>query len=277
MSVIYRTMMADELPIALEWAAREGWNPGHDDAAPFFAADPDGFFVAVENDTPVAAISVVNHDPSFAFLGLYIVEPAWRGKGIGFTLWDYAMQHAGPRTVGLDGVRDQEQNYQVSGFVSAGQTARFEGQVTGQECNNVRCVRPTDLPGLIAMDTAANGYNKSAFLKAWLTDTTTRKTLVLDRDGKMMGFVTLRACRTSTKIGPLIATTDNDAEILLRAAAAATGDGPVTIDVPDSQQGLTSLCLAEGMTCGFSTARMYRGPAPKAQPMVASVATLELG
>ena len=107
----YRTATLRDLSLILDWAADEGWNPGLDDAEAFFAADPAGFFVAVdEQDNPVASISVVNHTDDFAFLGLYIVRKEFRGRGIGLGLWKHALQHAGARTVGLDGVEAQQDN-----------------------------------------------------------------------------------------------------------------------------------------------------------------------
>ena len=39
-----RTMRPDEISIAVNWAAAEGWNPGLADDACFAAADPGGFF-----------------------------------------------------------------------------------------------------------------------------------------------------------------------------------------------------------------------------------------
>ncbi len=35
-----RTMALDDLALAVDWAAAEGWNPGVDDARAFMAADP---------------------------------------------------------------------------------------------------------------------------------------------------------------------------------------------------------------------------------------------
>jgi GNAT superfamily N-acetyltransferase len=268
-------MDADELPAILDWAAAEGWNPGHDDAAAFFAADPDGFFVADAGDGPVAAISVVNHDPAMAFLGLYIVDPDRRGQGIGKRLWDHALGHAGGRCVGLDGVPAQQDNYALSGFVRAGETARFEGALDPVPHPDIRPVAAADLPALLTMDAAAQGYGRTAFLTAWLTDTATRRTLV--RGPGIRGFVTLRACRTGTKIGPLLATTLDDARDLLHAASAAAGPGPLVVEVPDSQPALTDICRGAGMSCSFTTARMYRGTPPRTGPAFGTVATLELG
>ena len=112
----YRTASIQDLYLILDWAAEEGWNPGWDDAAAFHAADPKGFFLALDDSEPVAAISVVNHSDTFAFLGLYIALPSHRRKGIGLGLWRHAIKHAGDRTIGLDGVPDQKANYAASDF-----------------------------------------------------------------------------------------------------------------------------------------------------------------
>ena len=36
-----RSMKPEEIDLALDWAAAEGWNPGLHDAVPFRAADPE--------------------------------------------------------------------------------------------------------------------------------------------------------------------------------------------------------------------------------------------
>ena len=61
----------EDLDIMIEWAAREGWNPGLNDAECFWAADPEGFWTARLNGEMVACMSVVRHERGFAFLGFY--------------------------------------------------------------------------------------------------------------------------------------------------------------------------------------------------------------
>lgn len=46
MNLTVSSMNAEEIALAVDWAAREGWNPGLHDAACFYAADPKGFFLA---------------------------------------------------------------------------------------------------------------------------------------------------------------------------------------------------------------------------------------
>ena len=39
-----RPLDLDQVRVAVQWAEREGWEPGLTDAEPFFAADPQGGF-----------------------------------------------------------------------------------------------------------------------------------------------------------------------------------------------------------------------------------------
>ena len=272
MSVSFRTARADELPLVLSWAEAEGWNPGPDDAAAFFASDPEGFFVADAGTGPVAAISVVNHSDAFAFLGLYICLPEHRGKGIGFGLWQHALAHAGARCVGLDGVPAQQDNYRKSGFVLAGQTFRFEGQIPADRGAGLRPASEADRDRFCQAEARANGYAKPAFMTAWTQDTNSRRTFT-----RGTAFATLRRCGRGAKIGPLVADGIDDAKALLMAIAAACPADPFIIDVPDDQPELTALCKGWGMQASFNTARMYRGPAPIPGRGIRSIATLELG
>lgn len=261
----------DDVTRALTWAADEGWNPGHDDASAFHAADPDGFFVATSDGVPVAAISVVNHTDDFAFLGLYLVRPAFRGQGIGLALWHHALKHAGNRTVGLDGVADQQDNYEKSGFSPVGTTTRYSGEITGQGYDDVRLATASDIETLINLEAHVSGVRKTRYMQAWLGPTETRKTWVTQG-----GFCTVRQCQVGAKIGPLVANNLDVAERLIEHAATTFGQ-PIVIDVPEPSAELAQLCQGRGLAPSFHTARMYRGPFTPAPPAIYAVATLELG
>jgi hypothetical protein len=83
-----RSMRPDEISIAVDWAAAEGWNPGLADAACFSTVDPDGFLVGELDGAPAATICCVNYGATFAFLGLYIVRKDVRGCGHGLKIWN---------------------------------------------------------------------------------------------------------------------------------------------------------------------------------------------
>ncbi|MDM0022149.1 GNAT family N-acetyltransferase [Variovorax saccharolyticus] len=140
-----RTMSRDEVAMTIEWAADEGWNPGLHDAACFHAADPDGFLVAECDGKAVGCISAVSYAGRFGFIGLYIVRPGWRGRGIGLRLWTAGMQRLSGQVVGLDGVPAQQDNYRKSGFVLAWKTSASPARPVPQCSTRTRpsCHSPT--------------------------------------------------------------------------------------------------------------------------------------
>ena len=271
-------MSPADLRTVLDWAADEGWNPGRDDAAAFLAADPEGFLIRRVAGRPVSAISVVNHSESFAFLGLYLCHPDFRGQGHGLAIWSAGLRHAGGRTVGLDGVPAQEANYARSGFVRHGGAARFTADPGLPSASATRPVRPEDIAGLLERERRATGVDASRFLDLWFRDTASRRTRVLEDGDGLAGYGTVRACGTGAQIGPFFARDEAAARILLGDLAAAVEAGPVSLDVPEYATGLRDLLDGAGFRPSFSTARMYLGPPPDTAPHdYRSLATLELG
>src|SRR5918993_377985 len=115
-----------DVDLAIEWAAREGWNPGLADAAGFHAADPEGFLLSEDADgTPVACMSAVRQGDDLGFVGFYIVAPERRGEGHGLAIWRAGMARLEGRLVGLDGVVAQESAYRRSGFALAWRNLRY--------------------------------------------------------------------------------------------------------------------------------------------------------
>ncbi|MEQ8988046.1 MAG: N-acetyltransferase [Marinovum algicola] len=275
---VTRPMSAAELEAVMGWAAREGWNPGIADADAFHAADPEGFFLTLVGGEPVAAISVVNHEPGHAFLGLYLCRPEWRGRGIGYATWMHGLAHAEARCVGLDGVPAQEGNYRVSGFVRTGASLRHEGRVEAKASNAIRSATAGDMPRLLALDARATGHARPSFLTAWLkNEAEVRETRVLQIDGEIAGFATWRACGTGTKIGPVIAPDMASALGLIADIAAHRPEGPLIIDLPEANTALRRELEQAGFTVPFATARMYRGTPPETGETLQAIATMELG
>ena len=271
-------MRLSDLEMVLDWAADEGWNPGLDDARAIMAADPQGFFLKYVDGEPAAAISVVNHAPDFAFLGLYICRPDHRGAGHGIDVWNVGLKHAGARSVGLDGVPDQQPNYRKSGFAPAGKTVRWQGVVSMPPAGPAHVADGDDLDRLLRADRRISGVDRPAFLRTWLEPLPDRYTVVLDNGADDPAFATIRACRTGFKIGPFAARSEADALALLAHVTRDTPDAPVFVDVPEQSEALTNLLQRLSFTPVFKTARMYLGQRPKVdEPDYYGVCTLELG
>ena len=291
-SLHIRPMLPAEVPLAVDWAAAEGWNPGLDDAAPFAAADPDGFLVGTIESEPVATISLVGPEPAFGFLGFYIVAPAFRGRGHGLAIWNAALERRRFETIGLDGVVDQQPSYRKTGFVLAHRNVRYGGRVDPVALLAAEGAAALPAPGggvivavdallapaVIAYDRPFYPADRTAFLSGWLTPTTTRRGLALVRDGAVAGYGVARRCRTGAKIGPLFADDEAGAEALFRALAGVFPDGEIFLDPPEPHAAATALARRFGLSPVFETARMYRGRAPDLPiGRIFGITTFELG
>src|ERR1700680_1850981 len=165
-----RTMRPDEISIAVNWAAAEGWNPGLADDACLAAAHPEGFFIGELDGAPAATVSCINYGASFAFLGFYIVREDLRGRGYGLRIWNAAIAHAGPRVIGLDGVMAQQQNYRKSGFELAYANVCYGGTVAAPNVPQAGVIALTDVPlaAVEAYDATVFPAPRTAFLRAWI-------------------------------------------------------------------------------------------------------------
>ena len=277
-----RHMQEDEMMLAVDWAAAEGWNPGLNDAACFWAADRLGFLLGLRDGQPVGCISAVSYGSTHGFLGFYIVRPEWRGRGYGLQLWQAAMNQLAGRIIGLDGVTAQQENYKKSGFRLAYRNIRYGGVLhpvalaAAAHCT-ILSANEVGYARLAAYDSRLFFAPRPAFLESWLTQPG-GTALAAVRQGEVAGYGVIRPCRAGFKIGPLFADDPYVAERLLSALAAAAGGEQIFLDVPEVNGAARDLAERYGMSPVFETARMYIGQAPDLDlQKIFGVTTFELG
>jgi GNAT superfamily N-acetyltransferase len=277
-----RTMNQQELAdYPLTWAINEDWHPGDYDAEYFHATDPNGFFLGVLEDEPIAAMSAVKYDADFGFIGMYLVKPDYRGQGFGFSVWQQGMAYLQHRNIGLDGTIAQQANYQKSGFKTAYRHLRFQTQGLGQQLpQDAQVVELSQ----VALNTVQNydaqvfPANRRDFIRRWIIQ---RRGVALGivRDQQLTAYGVIRACHGGYRIGGWYADTINEAEVLLLALLNhAPLSCPVWIDVPDVNSAAMKLIAHYNMTMIFDVLRMYTRTAPVVDlTKVFGITSLELG
>lgn len=261
---LVRCMTRSDLNTALGWAYREGWNPGLYDASPFFQIDPEGGFMAWRDEAPAASIAAWRYGPRYGFIGLYIVPPALRGQGLGMAVWRTAMTRLRGCVVGLDGVMAQQANYERSGFQPAWINTRFEGLARPGGTRHPAIVPLATVPFafLANYDRAFHPEPRHAFLRAWIARSRSHALGWWDGDA-LRGYGVLRPCTRGYKFGPLCADSPVIAGALFESLSACVPAGePIAMDVPEPNAQAMALARHLGLSAAFTTARMYRGPAP---------------
>jgi len=279
-----RVATAAEVDLLVSWAKLEGWNPGLDDADMFYAADETGFLVALLDGIPVAGISLVKLNANHSFLGLYICKPEYRGKGFGIQIWNKAIESAGARSIGLDGVVEQQDNYSKQQFIYSHRNIRFAGnallnnfELKG-ELPDILKANDSHLSTLAKYDSAIGGFERGSFYHAWFKANSSRYTYIAIENTAIVGVIGVRQCIEGFKVGPWLANDHHIAEALLFEASKKIGNEIMVVDVPEPNQAAMEIVKRLGLSPTFETARMYRGQKPEINTeKLFGVATLELG
>ncbi len=261
---LIRTATRTEVDIAIEWAEREGWNPGFHDTDCYYSADPNGFLIGFRGNEPIATISAIRYGSKFGFIGFYIVKPAYRSRGYGIQIWNAALKYLERRNIGLDGVAAQQENYMKSGFKLAHRNIRFEGISGSKSSYNAEIIKLSTLPfGTIELyDRPFFPEDRSLFIKSWINQPDSTA-LGIMRGGKLKGYGVIRACSSGHKIGPLFADSLELAESLFLSLKSEVKDKePVYLDTPELNHAAISLAKRYHMKAAFETARMYTGERP---------------
>ncbi|XSG82006.1 MAG: GNAT family N-acetyltransferase [Methyloligella sp. ZOD6] len=253
-----RTMPFEEVETTIDWAAREGWNPGLHDAECFYAIDPDGFFMGVLDGRVIARAAVLNYDENYAFGGLYIVDPEFRAHGYGMQLVEAMLGHAGDRNIGIDGVVEMQEKYKRLGYSFAHRDIRFSHVIEREAPVPEQVVPISDVPveTLAAYDRKHLPAPRKPFLKCWIGQANATG-LAFVEEGDPKGYGVIRKCREGYKIGPLFADTPDIAEALYDALSNVAKGEIILLDIPDANTAGMKMAAKRRMVQVFECARMY--------------------
>jgi len=296
----FRQLRRDELDTALAWAEAEGWNPGLADAEAFWAADPDGFWGMEAGEELIGTASTVVYTGSrgekgnLGFVGLFIVRPEWRGRGVGTAFWDFfiaQMQErlggeAGEGGAALDGVFAMQEYYGRSGFRFTHRNLRMEGVgvAVPPDPALIDAATAVDFEELLAFDRLHFGAERRDFLRRWIHPQGGSALAVRGKgrgesgEGNLRGYGVIRPCRRGFKIGPLFADDPAVAEALFAGLSSHAAGEPVFLDVPENHSAALDLATRHGLRQQFGCARMISGSFPRLPwERIYGVTTFELG
>ena len=278
----FKKLDKEGLKTLIHWAELEDWNPGIQDVDLFWATDPDGFYGYFDGDTLMGGGSLVSYGGKFGFMGLFIVKPEYRSAGKGRALWFLRRDTLLSRleagaAIGMDGVVAMQPFYQKGGFEIAFRDERYEktGELLPVD-NRISAIEPDAIAAILAYDTDCFGFARPAFIQTLITQNSSKSFQFID-NSTLKGFAIMRRAVKGYRIGPLFADNPEIAEALYQACLNAAPGESIYLDIPVVNTGAVALVKKLGAICGFECARMYYGNAPKLNPKVFGITTLELG
>ena len=276
---IIRRMEEEEVAMVVSWADREGWNPGIHDGVALISGNREGVLVAEEEDQVVGMLSASWLPSQSANLGLYLVRPDCRGRGVGRALRKHVEKKVSGCSVNINCPEYLEPIFLRKGFAPLYTVVRCRGDAGGVLSADPFLIPLTDVPfqRLVDFDATFFSVKREAFLASWITRPGVISLGVL-QDGHLAGYGVLRQACDGFRVGPLYAIHPSHAYRLYNALKAYGGQGPVYIDVPLANSHAETFMETFELTPGERWISLYKGD-PPARPMsgLYGVTALELG
>ena len=291
---IRKVTSVEEFAHFTEMSAKHGLRPGIDDGKSFLAADPDGFFIGELDGKKIASISAVVYKNKLAFVGLLIVDKAFRGKGYGGKMLREGLARVPQEwNAGLDAEEGTTPIYEKKGFKTMWTNTRFELDpsviVTKQSLSDgiIKSTAEVNFNQLADYDAVMFGAPRDSFLKEWIAAPHARGFAAVNSSGELLGYTVIRKVIVDGegyRVGPLFANNLDTARNLLAAAAKFASDTTpddkyVYIDVPDrNPQAVGLVQEMSGVDINYPTYRMYtKGDPNLPMTKIYGMTSIELG
>ena len=270
---IIRSLTFEDLDDAFRLSTVAGWNQRIDDWRMLLRLAPAGAFAALSDARAASIIgTAIGIDyGGFAWIAMMLVDPAYRGRGVGRRLLEAAMDAVPSHLpIRLDATPLGRPLYRRYGFEDEAalsrhviDQARFAEPRVARTRPARSAVRPltgTDMAIVIEQDRATFGGTRGAVLE-WAFRSAPQYAYTVRSDSTERGpihYCLGRRGRLFDQIGPVVADDDEIAHALVSAALGAAGDRRVAVDVFDSRRAFAAAVQADGFVVERPLVRMCR-------------------
>lgn len=264
-----RPMLESDLAFGNRLRALVGWNQTSQDWKRFWSYQPSGCFIAESNGQPVGTATTTSYGTEVAWIGMVIVHPDYRRRGIATALLRRCLDYLEPvQAVKLDATPLGKAVYEQLGFVEDWSLTRWERPVAAPPAaydlvepgqGQVREWVASDRPEVVALDRRAFGVDRARLLNLLLDDSKTVLVTSSPESGQLTGFVALRAGSRADYLGPAVSVDDAMASQLIGRAIPAAGQRLLYWDIPDQSDRAVELAQKFGFIRQRPLLRMHRG------------------
>lgn len=262
--IALRIMTPADIEAGLRLTRAAHWNQLRRDWEMFLERSPDKCFVAEKGEEVVGTAATIRYQECFSWIGMVLVDPAERGRGIGKELFRQAVDAlAGERCIRLDATPAGERLYLKFDFQKEYGIRRMEAEAPRFEPESVaRPIVDADLAAISRLDREAFGADRS-FLLRWIWEGAPEYAWVVEGKAGIKGYVLGRHGFNFEHLGPIVASSSKNAQALVCSGLKAVSGKRVIIDAKDEPEWLGWLS-ASGFRERRPFTRMYRGAKPRA-------------
>lgn len=261
--IFYREMTDADIPQGLALCRSAGWNQLAADWELFLALSPHGCRVAVDDEGKIrGTVTTVRYADRFSWIGMVLVDPEQRRRGIGAQLLREALQILdGETTVKLDATPAGREVYRQLDFTD-------EYRISRMQFNNSSSIALSGLPALplerrhwravAALDREVFGADRKPVLDYMLQQGPQFAFCCQGGNG-ISGYCFGRPGHDFTHIGPVVSNDSSTACRLVVAALGAAQGTPVIIDALHCAPQWLAWLKSIGFEEQRPLIRMYRG------------------
>lgn len=257
----YRIMNPADIAGGLKLCRKAKWNQLESDWQMFLQHSPGACKVAIFEDQIVGTVTTIRYGHSFSWIGMVLVDPDFRRKGIGQELLQKALQLLqSEETVKLDATPQGREVYLKLNFVDEYPLSRMN-RIAAQDLfypTTARAIQKEDLPLLIKFDSKIFGANRSSLLQ-WMWENAPEFAFLIEDGIEIKGYVMGRYGHDFLHIGPVLAENIGIARDLLCAVLNKCAGSTVIIDALHDEPEWINWLKEIGFTEQRNFIRMFRG------------------
>ena len=280
-----RVMRPADLPFADTVRALVGWNQTLDDWRRFLAMEPEGCFLAEWEGQSVGTATTIVYAPGMAWIGMVLVHPDHRRRGVGRALLQHCIDHLrqlGVGSIKLDATPAGKQVYDGLGFQDEWPLARWECKAplprSPRSDSRIRDWRESGALLVDPLDTAAFGVSRLRLLQALALQS--HGALVIEAaPGQIEGYGFIRKGSRADYLGPVVAFSSEAGLRLVEALVSRCEGKALFWDIPDANTPAVEWARQHGFAVQRPLIRMYLGnnSAPSNARMQFALAGPEVG
>lgn len=259
-------LLADrDVTEAMRLKESAGWNQTEADWCRLLRLGPRGCFAATVGGRLVATTTTTTYGRTLAWIGMVLVDPMFRQRGIATALVRAALdtlEAEGVAAVKLDATPEGAPIYESLGFEAELQIERWVGAAGGRTSEPVTPSdsAPSQLPGQVfEFDRREFGADRSELLKALSGDACVAPSLRVGGEGRLRGYALARRGSKAAYVGPVVAEEAETAGFLLGDLLGRLGAGRVYVDLNTTFEDGARELAARGFIKQRGLIRMRRG------------------
>lgn len=254
-----RIMTMADIPAGMRLKDIAGWNQTPGDWERFLSASPQGCFVAEVEGQVVGTATTIVYEGRFAWIGMVLVDPEFRGHGIGTRLLERTIEHLDGcqiPTMKLDATPEGKPIYEKLGFVSEYEIERW--MLKRRAGQGISAPNHPELEHILALDREVFGADRSDLLRT-LAGEAPDFTLATTDQGEVASYAFGRRGSRADHLGPWMARNESSARGVLEEFLRRSTRETVFLDCLKSNPWAIPLLRAHGFEFSRPLTRMYRG------------------